>query len=577
LLAVPTRAWFLAPLFALAIVFVGACGGDEASDEAAPEEIHPCIDTSTDVFGLQPSRLRDPSAPVPALPAATPSPVDSSGFGSGIPGCDGPDFSQRCALWASQEYDHGTGQDIGCGRTMAQCGCALTSAASLLLRYGVTRGPDGRPTTPASLNDWFKAEARQTASGAVSRGYVYGGVNWLAVAAYSKQAAARFGTPELTFAGSINNDLAALQREVESGRPVVVQQPGHFVLAHGAASGTVAISDPFYPERTALNTPTYGNRFLSGRLYRPGPNVSALMVAAPRGVRFSVRDSSGAATGLRQSASEPVSEVRSSTFARDQAWRDPTCTLAAPKPDSGVDQAILSTPGAGKYKAEVSGNPNERYSVAVYAYDEAGGLTLKAFDGLIPASGSVTVDIDYDPAAGSMQRIELEGAPVGPPGAGSPTAAPAIRPSATATPLPATATTAPQPVVTRTPTRTPTRTATPVPNTTTLALSIAPPTAFCSDVENFALVTAVVRGADQNPMPGVAVQFSASAGEVIPSSGVTTEKGTASARLYPGVRAGGTQIQVTARLASDPSVSVEATFTCRIVFVVPTFEVAPVN
>ena len=56
-------------------------------------------------------------------------------------------------------------------------------------------GPDGQPTTPASLNDWFKAEARQTASGTVSRGYVYGGVNWLAVAAYSKLAAARFGTP----------------------------------------------------------------------------------------------------------------------------------------------------------------------------------------------------------------------------------------------------------------------------------------------------------------------------------------------------------------------------------------------
>ncbi len=564
------RSWVLVLALIGGVVLFSACDGDQAAPgdtSVTSTAIHPCDDTSQDVFGVQPSRLRDSNAPEPATP--TPVVSDASGFGSGIPGCDGPDFSQRCALWAGQEYDHGSGQDIGCGRTMAQCGCALTSAASLLLRYGVTRGPDGSPTTPASLNNWFKGGARSTAAGTVSNGFVYGGVNWLAVAAYSKQAAARFGTPELTYSGNLAGDITALTREVESGRPVILEQPGHFILATGQSSGIITIADPFYLDRTRLDAPSYGNRFVSGRLYKAGPDVSALMVAAPRGVQFSIRDSQGAVTGFKPGSTTPVSEVRQSTFSREQAWRDPTCTLSAPKPDAGVDMAIMSAPSAGKFSIEVNGRANDPFNLAVYAYDQAGALTLRNFEGTVPASGQVRIAVDYSPLPGARQGIELEGQTAPPTtttaGGAASTATPTtvVAPPPSAAPPSATPTVSRTAVRSSTPTRTATRTPTPLPGGS-VTLEIAPTGAFCNDADSFALLTARAFDAGGKPRPNAALQFSATSGTVLPTVATTNSNGAATARLYPGLHPGLFQITVTVRLQANPSINAQKTFTCVI-------------
>lgn len=159
-------------------------------------------------------------------------------------------------------------------------------------------------------------------------------VIWLAVAAYAKQAAARFGTTEIAFAGTIGPDMAALRREVSNGRPTILEQPGHYVLATGESGAGIGIADQFYADRLSLSTPAYGNRFLSGRLFQPGPDASAIMVVAPRGVRFAVRDTGGATTGLPTGASSPVAEVTQSYFSREAAWRDPTCTASSPRPNA---------------------------------------------------------------------------------------------------------------------------------------------------------------------------------------------------------------------------------------------------
>ena len=554
-------------VLALCGLLLFACSsGDSAVATPAIEsstEVHPCPDPDgSDAFGVQPSRLRDvtaSSSPTVTASAARPTPESVT---SANTGCEGPDFSQRCSLWASDEYDGGGGQDIGCGSTMAQCGCALTSAASLLVHYGVTRGPDGSPTTPASVNEWFKGEARQTAAGTVSRGYVYGGVNWLAVATYSKLAAARFGTPELTWSGVLPSDIGALRRELENGRPVILEEPGHYILATNAARETVAIADPFYNDRTSLDVPAYANRFLSGRLYRPGPDVSGLLVAAPKGVQFTVRDASGRLTGIDPKSSQPVSDIQQSTFSIEAAWRDPTCTASPPRTDGGVQMAIHGQPAPGRYSVDVRGDASGRYSVAVYAYDQGGALTLQTFDGVAPAGGSATIAIDYTPAAGGKQRIEIEPAPAQP--GGVPTASPTTPRMATATVAPATPTAVP--------TAPPKATATPTPrpkagSVARITLTLAPASFFC-DGTTYATAIASAFDAAGNPVPGTPIQFEASPGSIAPTFATTTPNGTASAKLYP--PAGGTQVRVTARVPSivgGPSAS--ATFTCRPILLPP--------
>ena len=225
------------------------------------------------------------------------------------------------------------------------------------------------------------------------------------------------------------------------------------------------------------------------------------------------------------------------------------------------------------YEVEVTGGPNGRYNVAVYAYDQAGGLTLRAFDGAIPASGSVTIAVDYSPLPAARQTIEVQGA--GGPGPGTPTAAPAV---ASATPAPLVATSTPAPVPgTPTPTtaasvpatRTPTRSPTPPPSTATkLEITIAPTAAFCTDSKAFALITAKAFDSGGKPKVNVPLRFFTNVGSVTPSTASTSSSGSATARLYPGAQPALTQIRVTVSLQSNPDVTAAASFTCK-VFIPP--------
>jgi hypothetical protein len=436
----------------------------------------------------------------------------------------------------------------------------MTAAASLLLRYGVNRGPDGEPTNPKTLNDWFKQDSRETRDGVVSQGYVYGGVNWLAVASYSKLAAQRFNTPSVVYSGSLQRDLSALKTELGNARPVILEQPGHFILATAATSGKVAIADPFYADRTALDSPAYRDSFLSGRLYRPGSDMSAVLVAAPSRVRIAVSEPGGAVTGYRSGQQQPVSEVRQSQFALEGAWRDPTCTAAPPQDDKGVAMATLLLPPAAKYGIEVEGAPNSSYSFAVYAYDQGGGTVLQHFEGSLPASGKVHYDLDYNPAPGSPQKITQGTEPQ--PVATSPTTPRTVSP-ATSTPTQPGASPSPS----RTPTPGPTATITPTPTATpgpaaNIVLQVFPVDLTCEDDS---AITVVAFPTDANgKIPGpTTIDFSTSRGSVSPPSS-TTSIGRAEVAVYPGKNPTSAPVVITIT-ATVRGTSISASFnvTCR--------------
>jgi hypothetical protein len=40
-------------------------------------------------------------------------------------------FSQRDPRWGDEEYDHGGRQNIGCGKSIKQCGCAMTLSSTI--------------------------------------------------------------------------------------------------------------------------------------------------------------------------------------------------------------------------------------------------------------------------------------------------------------------------------------------------------------------------------------------------------------------------------------------------------------
>jgi hypothetical protein len=541
--------------------------------------VHPCDTSAPDPFGVQASQLGAATQPIGSTPAGGvthPGGTVVNAAVASLPGCEGPDFSQRCPLWGGIEYDHGAEYDIGCGSTIAQCGCAMTSAASLLRHYGVDKGPDGSPTTPQTLNDWFKQDTRQTRDGAISQGYVYGAVNWLAVAQYSKLAADKFGTPSVTYNGNLAGDLGALKSELDIDRPVILEQPGHFILATADRSNQVAIADPYYADRTALDTPAYHDTFLSGRLYRAGSDMSAVLVAAPKSVHIAVSDSGGATTGYKAGQQTPVSEVRQSQFALEAAWRDPTCTAAPPLAGQGVAMATLLLPPAAHYGIDVNGSPNGSYSFAIYAYDQAGGLVLQNFEGNLPASGNVHFDLDYNPAPGSPQTItQPPGTPIDTPTPGSGPAVPATStpvavPTNPPTAAPARAPTIPAPTTTLAPTQTPTATSTATPSSTPTP---QPPTDMFlqrqsgGSTQDCTADTAIIFAAfPRNDSGAVSesttIDFGVSRGSASPSS-VTTSDGRAETSVHPGANPDGDSVVITVTATiRGTAITRTATFTC---------------
>jgi Peptidase_C39 like family len=570
---VPSPRFLFLVIVFIAVGFGVGCGSKSDSgsttSSGASVAVHPCDTSAPDPFGVEPSQLRataEAASTTSASASASGTAIVGNGTGlTGQPGCDGPDFSQRCPFWASQEYDSGSGSDIGCGTTIAQCGCAMTSAASLLVRYGVTRGPDGQPTNPQTLNEWFNADGQETDAGTLSRGYVYGAVNWLAVADYARQAAAQFGTPSLAFNGNLNSDIDALKRELDNSRPVILEEPGHYILATGTKADDVAIADPYYVDRTDLKTGAYHDAFVSGRLYRPGSDMSAFLVAAPKGVQISVRDPSGSTVGFKNGSQQPVSEVKQSQFALEPAWQDPTCTAVAPKQEFGVSMATLLLPPGAHYEISVQGAASSKYSFAVYAYDQAGGLVMHNFEGNLPASGDVHFDLDYDPAPGSSQStVQVGGTPpTGTPasGPGAPaTTAPSVVPTQTPTPGPTSSSTI-TPTATQTPTATPTPTVTPSP-AANIVMQLFPAPDVCKDDTS---VTAVAFPTDANgKIPATTqVDFSVSPRGAASPMSLSTSNGRAEVIIHPGPNPNNDSVVITVTATvHGTAISISGTFTC---------------
>jgi hypothetical protein len=257
--------------------------------------------------------------------------------------------------------------------------------------------------------------------------------------------------------------------------------------------------------------------------------------------------------------------------------------VTSPRLDQGVDQATLVQPAAGRYEIEVSGGAaGNKYSLSVYATDQAGGMTIKSFDGVVKPGGS-KFTLDYNPAPGSEQKIEeVQGAtptpapvtapPTPTPTSGSqPTPTPAVATptpvpnSPTPTPVPPTPTPTPVP-----PTPTPTVTPTPQPGAVTdFTISVSPNVQItpCNDLNAKKTITIIARGA--NGRPPVPTQFGGSVSPptssyVIETTITTDATGRATATFVPAPQSGTTvgTITISAYPVNNPTLIRTTTYRC---------------
>ncbi|MBK6662184.1 MAG: FHA domain-containing protein [Thermoflexaceae bacterium] len=312
-----------------------------------------------------------------------------------------PYFSQRDPAWADTIYARSDDKQYPsayCGTDFDQCGCGVTSVASVMALFQILTMPDGKPLTPKTVNEWFNTQARETSRGWVSSGYVYGDVVWSAVNQLSAEIARNQpGSRTIRFAGLGTGKEEEVKSELKAGRFVILELPGHYVAATGVDGENILINDPYYPDRKLYSD--YKDRVRGSVLFEPSTDLSGVTITVPSDIRVKVTDAQGKVVGTlktvspTEAATDAQVGIKGATYRFKHAWRDPTCVESPPPADAGTNQITL--PGAlGQYKIEVTDPRGEKTAVAIHSYDRLGQVALRSEDG----QGQMVIQMNYDPA-----------------------------------------------------------------------------------------------------------------------------------------------------------------------------------
>ena len=321
---------------------------------------------------------------------------------------DVPSFKQTDPRWAGNVYDHGKDQTLECVRdgdwTIGQCGCALTSIAMMLAFHGATKDPNGNPTTPATVNEYFNRDAKCEARGCISLGYRYGQVRWGGADQYSAEANKLFGTQKIVWNGDGGWDPDLVRQEINNDRPVILAEPGHYIVAKGIIGNTFAINDPAY-NRVRLDQ-GYGNNALSIRRYsKTSSDFSKIEVAVLAPAQVLITDSNGKRIGFDPATLTVVEEIPNSMYFFDQALADDSGQNPPPPAGAGVHVAVVSTPQAGNYTIDVIAPDSELYSFAVYGSDRDASLAFNLFEAQPAPGAQPRYNFTYSPIPGAKTLV----------------------------------------------------------------------------------------------------------------------------------------------------------------------------
>lgn len=275
-----------------------------------------------------------------------------------------PYLSQKDGRWANEEYDS-AGEWAGTGKTgIDRWGCALTSAAMILQKYGV-KAPDGTEIDPSKLNAWLKGQ---------SDGYIgLGHVNWLAIARYAKGIVP--GGKSLEFQRSYDPSTAVL--------PVILGLPGHYVVAHDEDTLNWKINDP---ASTASATLAKTSTIKSVNRYEVTSSDLSYMLMVKN---------SGVATTLTDPLGNPVALTWDEEFLQDDV-------------DGGEKPKIFSgyvpKPVSGKYLLGLDNTGTDIQNLTIYLYDLEGQVFKKE---LVIDPGASKYEIGFDRSDSATSEVEL--------------------------------------------------------------------------------------------------------------------------------------------------------------------------
>jgi len=280
-----------------------------------------------------------------------------------------PLFKQNDPLWKNVEYDQAHAWSDK--PTIRRWGCALTSLAMMMKYYSLDKMPDGAATTPATLNEWLKSQ---------HDGFFSGAVNWIAFTRLVRILHELLGTTKLEYARINGPNMSAVKSEITADRPVVLQLPGHFLVADGVLpDNSILIKDPIYPFSKLSQ---HKEPVLSVRTFTPShTDLSYILLVHQPNLLVKVKDTQGNILPTLQSFYDEVDDSEDSSGEKT--------------PPLVEDQ--IAKPAEGKYIVEVSQDTLDAYSLQIVTYDKAANPTFFTETGEAgPQSQHMTLDYHYD-------------------------------------------------------------------------------------------------------------------------------------------------------------------------------------
>ena len=314
--------------------------------------------------------------------------------------------------WNNDIYDHADVFNPGCGTTIGQCGCALTSITMLLNYHGAIKDQNGSPINPETLNNFFKLDESPTTckangisvSGRKSKGYSCGGVIWTAADEYSKKAFDAFGTQKIRFVGKFSGHNPDLYRqEIDENNPIIAQviyPDPHWLIINGYVDNTFWINDPGF-DRDRLDHPQLQNQTLAYVRYeKAASDFSGLLIATSNPDQILVTDPDGNQTGFNPENSTNIFDIPGSSYFFDQAIADDSGVSPPPHPETGNNILYINLPQEGDYDVKHIPGSDGSYGFAVYAYDRDANLILNGFEGEAPTGQENSYKFEYSPEPG---------------------------------------------------------------------------------------------------------------------------------------------------------------------------------
>lgn len=326
-----------------------------------------------------------------------------------------PLTKQDDTQWQNDVYAGGSKDKLACGDDLKSCGCAVASLSMVMNNLGSSKAPNGKSTTPQTINEYFKENQSCSEFGCVSTGYAYGAVRWAAANQYSKEAHRSFGTTKIQLVDRSGTSMSLIRKNIESGNPVILQSPDkqHWFVGYGVSQNNILIRDPFYSRYSLSEAPYLNNAAAMVRYERSNVDQASIQVYGAPGEQILIQDEKGRRVGYDAANKTIVTDIPGSSYYfeshaghADQNPKD----VGRETGDQGVWVININAATSGQFNVDVTNEQKgKQYEYVAYGTDASGDVSYKVGAGKIASQGDFESKFSFlSNPQGSENIIKLD-------------------------------------------------------------------------------------------------------------------------------------------------------------------------